>query len=287
MATKSGAAKVTRAKGPDKGPAGRRSSEVSAVKAQSAEEDSVEVPLTRAPAVNRAVAILRLLARSDVPLGVNSIAREVGIVPSTCHHIIRALELEDLIVVDPNDRRCSIGLGLVTLARRALNVNLPEANAQTELDQIADKFQLTTSITRLDSHQRMVVVAVSETELPIGIRVTIGHRLPVLASATGRLFAAASDDPPAKQRKQFASIKWANSPKFEDWIEEIGYSRAHGISVDRGNFVAGIEIHAAPIMEFGRMQGSIAALTTIGLLTKPKEQDLHTQLREAASRLSV
>src|SRR5207253_5995145 len=41
------------------------------------------------PAVRRAVAILRLLGKSETALGVNAIARALGLVPSTCLHILR------------------------------------------------------------------------------------------------------------------------------------------------------------------------------------------------------
>ena len=44
------------------------------------------------PAVVRAVAMLRLLSNSPIPLGVNQIARELDIIPSTCLHILRAFE---------------------------------------------------------------------------------------------------------------------------------------------------------------------------------------------------
>lgn len=280
-----GKTRVKKDQGVNASPATRRRK--ASLKGDEAASPDEDTPTTRAPAVNRAAAILRLLARSDAPLGVNSIARHVGIVPSTCHHIIRALEIEDLISVDPDDRRCSIGLGLVNLARRALNQNLPEANAQFELDSIAEEFKLTTSLTRLDNRQRMVVVAVAEPEVPFAIRVNIGQRLPVWASATGRLYASTLDLPNGKLQKHFNAVKWAVQPTFEEWHSQVEYARTNGIGVDRGFFVPGIEIHAAAVHEYGRMQGTIAALTTIGTQDKNREQELHEALRTAAERLST
>lgn len=277
----------TRAKRGDESKSALKSLGVEAERSVDSVDGDAEAPTTRAPAVNRAAAILRLLAASDTPLGVNSIARHVGVVPSTCHHIIRALEIEDLISVNPVDRRCSIGLGLVNLARRALNQNLPEANAQFELDNIAEQFSLTTSLTRFDNRQRMLVVAVAEPEVPFAIRVNIGQRLPIWASATGRLYASTLDLPAAKLRKYFNAVKWAVQPSFDDWCAEIEYARTHGISVDRGNFVPGIEIHATLVREYGKMQGTVAALTTIGTQNRPKEVELHDALKAAAERLST
>src|SRR5437667_132646 len=42
------------------------------------------VQASKAPAISRAAAVLRVLGESDTPLGVHSIARELGLVPSTC-----------------------------------------------------------------------------------------------------------------------------------------------------------------------------------------------------------
>ncbi len=59
---------------------------------------------TKAPAISRAVAVLRLLGSSS-PLGMQAIARELGIIPSTCHYVLRALLAEELINFDP-DTKC-------------------------------------------------------------------------------------------------------------------------------------------------------------------------------------
>src|SRR3546814_3853501 len=44
------------------------------------------------PALTRGLAVLRLLGRSEEPLGVNAVARQLGLVPSTCLHILRSEE---------------------------------------------------------------------------------------------------------------------------------------------------------------------------------------------------
>ena len=46
------------------------------------------------PAVSRAIAILRLLAKSEAPLGVHAVANALDLVPSTALHILRALVAE-------------------------------------------------------------------------------------------------------------------------------------------------------------------------------------------------
>src|SRR5258708_38632456 len=77
-------------------------------------------PVERAvPAVKRATAILRLLGARAEPLGVNAIARALGLVPSTCLHILRALVADGLVAVDLG-RLYRLDAGLAAIARRML-----------------------------------------------------------------------------------------------------------------------------------------------------------------------
>ena len=72
------------------------------------------------PAVTRAAAILRLLARAREPMGVKAISLALELVPSTGLHILRALVAEELVKVDPVTKQYSLGSGLISLARTAL-----------------------------------------------------------------------------------------------------------------------------------------------------------------------
>ena len=74
-------------------------------------------PTSRAPAIARAAAILRLLGKSEAPLGVNAIARELGLVPSTCLYVLRALADEELVAFDPDTKRYRLEAGVLTLPR--------------------------------------------------------------------------------------------------------------------------------------------------------------------------
>src|SRR5262245_61591275 len=64
------------------------------------------------PAVTRALAILRLLGRSEEPLGVNAIARALELIPSTALHILRVLVAEELVAFDPVTKRYRLDAGL-------------------------------------------------------------------------------------------------------------------------------------------------------------------------------
>ena len=81
------------------------------------------VEVSKAPAISRAAAVLRLLGKSDVPLGVHAIARELGLVPSTCLYVLRALVAEELVSFDAATKRYALEAGVLTLARHWLRHN--------------------------------------------------------------------------------------------------------------------------------------------------------------------
>ena len=142
------------------------------------------------PAVSRAIAILRLLGRSPQAMGVKAIALELGLVPSTCLHIVRVLVAEDLIRVDPVTKRYSMGAGMLPLARSVLErLSFPNA-VQPVLDQLAQDWDVTAIGVEINGLDHMTVLALSKSKAPFRLQVDVGSRFPALVSATGRLAAA-------------------------------------------------------------------------------------------------
>jgi DNA-binding IclR family transcriptional regulator len=241
---------------------------------------------SRAPAVNRAVAILRVLARANTAMSMNGIARELGIVPSTCFHVMRALEEEGFVVSDPVDKRYSIGLGLVTLARDSLNLGLPTRLIRHEIDLIASKFGLTCIATQIDRDDRMVIIALSHGTATFGIHFDIGRRFPAYLSATGRCLAAHSGLSRSELKAKFDQVIWGSAPTFSQWLEQVKVASRDGIGVDQGNYVPGYTILAAPVFESARMTHSIVSVAATGQMTAASVKALKVELRAAASRLS-
>src|SRR5215510_2500318 len=98
------------------------------------------VETSKAPAISRAAAVLRLLGRSERPLGLQPIARELGLVPSTCLYVLRALVAEELVSFDPETKRYGLQAGVLTLARHWLRRNRFNDLAQPVLDRMSQRF---------------------------------------------------------------------------------------------------------------------------------------------------
>src|SRR5581483_4431183 len=137
--------------------AGGSASRASRDRAQSRAADG-----SKAPAISRAAAVLRLLGKSDAPLGVQTIARQLGLVPSTCLHVLRALVAEEFVSFDTDTKRYALEAGVLTLARHWLRRNQFTDLAQPVLDRISQTFGTTTMGVHIVGLDHIIVVGLSQ-----------------------------------------------------------------------------------------------------------------------------
>jgi DNA-binding IclR family transcriptional regulator len=238
------------------------------------------------PAVARAAAILRLLARSDAPMGVQPIARTLRIVPSTCLHILRALVTEELVAFDPATKRYTIGSGVVALARGRLRRD-PFANqVQPVLDALAARHGATAIGVEAASLDHMVVVAISRPGHAMRLQVDVGSRYPALISATGRCVAAFGGHPWPAIERRFAALRWQNPPSLAAWRADIAATAEAGYAVDDGRYIAGVTVIAAPVLARGRVSHALVMVGVSEQLRRIGLAELGEELRAEAAALS-
>ncbi len=244
-------------------------------------------PARPVTAVSRAARILRLLGRSQTPLGVNRIARDLDLIPSTALHILRTLAHEDLVLFDPGSKRYSLGMGILGIARDLLRRGDFIPAVQGHLEAIAAAFDVTAVAVELDGHDHMVVAALARSRLDLSIHVNIGSHFPALISATGRCVAAQNNWDRAELARRFEQLRWQNAPTFEIWLHEVAAARRDGFAIDDGNYIRGVIVLAAPI---ARPPGAPSrAVVAVGLgaqLADPQRQDLARRLRAVADSLA-
>lgn len=213
------------------------------------------------PAVTRAIGILRQLGRADEPVGVNQIAREQELVPSTCLHILRVLVDEGLVAFDTVTKKYTIDVGILPIARSAIQRNSFANLVESRLTDLSLRFGMTGVATKLSDPDHMVVVALSQAPLAFRLQVDLGSRFPALISATGRCYAAFTDLPEATLKKKFSALKWDHPPSFAQWKDEVAETRACGYAVDRGAYIGGVTVLAVPFFDGeGRMEHSLVMI---------------------------
>jgi DNA-binding IclR family transcriptional regulator len=242
---------------------------------------------SKAPSISRAAAVLRLLGKCDTPLGVQAIARELGLVPSTCLHVLRALAAEEFVFFDPDTKRYSLEAGVLTLARHWLRRNRFNDLAQPVLDRIGATFGVTMLGVHVVGLEHIIVVALSQSGQSFHLSTQVGSRFPALISATGRCIAAFGGHPEAELETRFKALRWDEPPTFDQWKAQVRQTRAQGFAVDAGNYISGVTVVAAPVWK-ARTQLS-HALVALGIGSSLKRDGLpalQSAILSAAQTLS-
>ncbi len=238
-------------------------------------------------AVQRAVEIMRYLGSAQRPAGVNEVARALGIVPSTCLHILKTLDHDGMVSEDKAAKKYQLGPTLLRFARDMVGSTDFVRTAQTLLDRTAVAHQVTTAAVWREGTDRIIVVAKAHTPSNFSIHVNIGSRFPALTSAIGHCFAAASTDPPALLKAAFEDIKWQTKPAYPAWLEDVASAAKNGYAVDAGHYIGGVTIVAAPVHEAGGICNR--AIVGLGLSDQLKGEALSSlgeELKCSAENLS-
>ena len=103
---------------------------------------ALPMTLRAVPAVRRGVAILYYLAGTTEERGVSRIARDLGMLPSTCLHILRELAAGGLVTFDAARKTYALGLGVLTLSRQFSRKHTFAQLAQPHLERIAREFNV-------------------------------------------------------------------------------------------------------------------------------------------------
>lgn len=244
------------------------------------------------PAVTRSIAILRLLGRQKQGMGVKAIADELGLIPSTCLHILRVLVDENLVAQAPGTKRYVLASGMVSLARSVLGGAGFASLAQPALNRIAAAHGITAMGVEVTSRNTILVLAVARPDQPLQLHADVGSEFPWLTSATGRLVAASGCWTTDELRGQFRSIHWDRPLTFDEWLVEVEQARARGWSMDRDRFKNGISAFAVPLLTpAGTLTHSLVAMglsaettdTGAGAMVRDMQREAELISRELAS----
>jgi DNA-binding IclR family transcriptional regulator len=245
------------------------------------------VEASKAPAISRAAAVLRLLGKSPTPLGLQPIARELGLVPSTCLYVLRALVAEEFVSFDADTKRYSLEAGVLSLARHWLRHDRFNELAQPVLNRISQTFEVTTFGVHIVGLDHIVVVAVSQSGHNLQVSTQIGSRFPATISATGRCIAAFGDHAEAELEARFKTLHWDEPPTFDEWKAQVRQTRSQGFAIDEGNYIAGVTVVAAPVWKTrAKLSHALVAIGIGSALRRAGLPALQDALVSGANKLS-
>jgi DNA-binding IclR family transcriptional regulator len=248
----------------------------------------------RAPALEKGLDILELLAAQSRPMTLTQIVNRLERSHGELFRMVQVLEYRGYIEQDPaddgyrlTDRLFSLGMqqprtrNLIELALPVMRRLALEVGQSCHL--------------ALHSRGEMVVVARMESSEQVGFSVRVGYRRPLPQAASGLvLYAFQPEDIRRRWEKMF------DPPLDED---ELTAFRAHAdairqrhVELTQSRFVAGVTDISAPVMRGGtaaaaltvpylkKLQPSLSARET-ALLVRQAADGISSQLVEGDSRL--
>ncbi len=235
-------------------------------------------------ALSAGLAILRYLNQAGANAGVSRIARDLQLNPSTCFNLLRTLVFEGLVILDPVTKTYALGLGVIELAKGALDHAAHARFIRPHLAAIAAHHQVTATLWHRTGGDRVVLVDRAESDTAMRVHMQLGQRLPLYVAALGRCMAAHSGLGKSTLRQAFKLLRWQNPPSFEQYWRSVEQARDEGYAVDAGHYVQGATTVSAVVLDDAA--APIMALSAVGFdaqLTPRKLVSLGIDLRDRAA----
>ncbi|EFL27375.1 MULTISPECIES: IclR family transcriptional regulator [Streptomyces] len=203
--------------------------------------------------LERAAAMLRLLAGGERRLGLSDIASTLGLAKGTAHGILRTLQQEGFVEQDENSGRYQLGAELLRLGNSYLDVHELRARALVWTDDLARSSGESVYLGVL--HQQGVLI-VHHVFRPDDSRqvLEVGAMQPLHSTALGKVLSAydpvAHSEAAEGDRKPFTKRTVTETDAFEG---VLALTRARGWGSDVEETWEGVASVAAPVHDRRRL----------------------------------
>ncbi|MFV0430678.1 MAG: IclR family transcriptional regulator [Alphaproteobacteria bacterium] len=236
----------------------------------------------------RILKIIETIAAADQPLSPSDIAYDLDIPKPTVHRLIAQLKSERYVQTNPRGNIVS-DVNLNKIAFGIIRGSRYKAIRESILNGLSQEIDETCGISVADGVE-MVYYDQVFTNFPIRINLPTGSRVPIYATASGKLYL--SQLTKAKRQKILSHLPMAQLAKnthyqVEDFEAEFKAIRKQGYAIDNEEFIDGLIAIAVPIRD---SDGTMTSSLFIHSLTVRKSlEDLKKHLpllQETAQQLS-
>jgi DNA-binding IclR family transcriptional regulator len=240
----------------------------------------------RAPALEKGLDILELLAAETDAMTLTAIVKRLGRSHGELFRMVQVLEHRGYIEQDQSsdgyrlsDRLFSLGMQQPRM-RTLHEISLPVMRMLA--DSVGQSCHLA-----LHSLGDIVVVARIESGELLGFSVRVGYRRPLPKSASGTILYAFQPEDVRRRWEDMFNPKLSKREleEFRTYADSI---RENGITMSPSSFVVGVTDISAPVMR----GGTAAAALTVPFLDRklgesPTAKQVAKRVREAADRISA
>ena len=234
-----------------------------------------KAPKYRAPALDKGLDILELLARTAGPLNMTAIATAIGYSKGEIFRMLQVLEERGYIARE-NDSGYMLTNRLFMLGMEQPPIKSLGEAALPVMHRLANETQQPCHLVVVSGEQ-MVVIARVDAPGDLGFVVRVGHRRSLAHSTSGAvLFAFQSPD----VRRQWLQVLNDSGTRYsrKRFVEQADRIRAQGYASLASAAVDGVTDLSAPIMQNGH---------AVGALTIPfvERRPVQVTIRRAIERL--
>jgi DNA-binding IclR family transcriptional regulator len=238
--------------------------------------------------VERALGVLRAIAEAGDDVGVSEIAARTGLSVSTAHRLIQALRAAGIVAQDERTERYHLGPGAVALGRRA-EARLGYDRLLPHLRALGARTGESISLgTRVESE--MLVVLHVDSPHPLRFDQIPGSRVPIHASAIGKVLLAFTADPEAEIAAlgPLATVTAATITDPAALLDEVLATRRRGWAINDGERDVGVRTVAAPLLGPDRSAwAGVAVQGPAARLPDARVGELATVLVETAASMAA
>ncbi|MDQ6644457.1 MAG: IclR family transcriptional regulator, partial [Chloroflexota bacterium] len=229
-------------------------------------EESGTASVAPAPMVERAFRLLDLLSVAEEGLTLSDLARALSMSKGSMHGLLKTLETSH--VIEQSKERCYVlGPRIYDLAQAYVQRAGLRHFALPIMRRLATNIAETVFLGKIEQNGVRIVECIMDEGEHLALRISAprGTRVHLLAGATGRLVLASWT---AAQREaylkthalpRFTKHSITDTQKFLHAVEEVAHM---GISVDREEYLDGVNAVAAPIR--GANSTVVALLWIVG-----------------------
>ncbi len=199
----------------------------------------------------RGLAIMNAVANSPRPLSIADLVNELGLAKPTVHRIASQLEDENYLQRNPSDKRFVIGNKLKEFSTNILSNSTLGAPRRAILEALSNEIGETCNCTMLDGNRTVYFDRV-ECNWPIKINLHPGSRLPLHATASGKLFLAYMKKGDRNRILDAAPLSACTEDTItssEELKTQLTSIKKQGIAFDHEEFIDGMIAIAVPVFD--------------------------------------
>lgn len=209
--------------------------------------------------VEVAARILQALAVTGRSLALKDLAKAAGMHPGKAHRYLVSLTRSELVAQDEASGHYGIGTASIALGLAGLRSVDVVRTATALLPTLRDEINETVLLA-MWSPQGPVVFALEESSRPVTMNIRVGSILPLLSTATGRVFASFLPYEIVSKLLD-TEVKASRSGNGADVKKQLSETRKHELACVSGDLVPGVNAVAVPIFDHkNRIAGVIGAL---------------------------